>query len=252
MKIFLFLSCIILSGATIIPKAQLAALLRMLMGTSSLSSFLTLGNNGDKATNTLSSRFILAPGSSRKRETRALFDWLLPYTDFDINNQTGSYTNVCIFSRNPLEYQPKCFRCPNAAYESILKACEGSESAPNKFTFTQAQCMEVNCGINYPVDGNIASVRVRRQISRQSKPQKSEVNYVDGNSTQNSEEEKSAYEEINPLVSRKGFRLINLQKQVTPPPAQYNNLPLRASNAIKTLSGTKIFFLVSKDTPVSE
>nr|XP_042911078.1 uncharacterized protein LOC107456699 isoform X3 [Parasteatoda tepidariorum] len=232
MKIFLFLSCIILSGATIIPKAQLAALLRMLMGTSSLSSFLTLGNNGDKATNTLSSRFILAPGSSRKRETRALFDWLLPYTDFDINNQTGSYTNVCIFSRNPLEYQPKCFRCPNAAYESILKACEGS--------------------INYPVDGNIASVRVRRQISRQSKPQKSEVNYVDGNSTQNSEEEKSAYEEINPLVSRKGFRLINLQKQVTPPPAQYNNLPLRASNAIKTLSGTKIFFLVSKDTPVSE
>ncbi|XP_042911087.1 uncharacterized protein [Parasteatoda tepidariorum] len=228
MKIFLFLSCIILSGATIIPKAQLAALLRMLMGTSSLSSFLTLGNNGDK------------------------FDWLLPYTDFDINNQTGSYTNVCIFSRNPLEYQPKCFRCPNAAYESILKACEGSESAPNKFTFTQAQCMEVNCGINYPVDGNIASVRVRRQISRQSKPQKSEVNYVDGNSTQNSEEEKSAYEEINPLVSRKGFRLINLQKQVTPPPAQYNNLPLRASNAIKTLSGTKIFFLVSKDTPVSE
>ncbi|XP_015930135.2 uncharacterized protein [Parasteatoda tepidariorum] len=67
---------------------------------------------------------------------------------FKIPNQRQSLMNVCIYSVDPAQYQPKCFLCPTSTYGNVLRTCVSAASIPSNVTYTQARCIEQNCAIN--------------------------------------------------------------------------------------------------------
>lgn len=59
--------------------------------------------------------------------------------------------NICVYSKDPKQYEPKCFPCPAVVYINSLLACvNGTSTMPSNITYASANCMEKNCAINYP------------------------------------------------------------------------------------------------------
>lgn len=59
--------------------------------------------------------------------------------------------NICVYSKDPTQYEPKCFTCPAVVYTNSLLACvNGTSTMPSNITYASANCMEKNCAINYP------------------------------------------------------------------------------------------------------
>ncbi|GFR23192.1 uncharacterized protein TNCT_464521 [Trichonephila clavata] len=66
-----------------------------------------------------------------------------------------NYSNVCVYSKEPSKFKPKCFLCPDGAYDAIMQTCleDDDEQLDGNVTYNQATCLEQNCGINYPKYG---------------------------------------------------------------------------------------------------
>ncbi|CAL1262408.1 unnamed protein product [Larinioides sclopetarius] len=83
-----------------------------------------------------------------------------------LRNFRSNYSHICIYSKDPSQYKPRCFLCPDAAYESILQACMPETDMQVNVTYEDAECMEKNCQINYPERAkSITGVRVKRHAS---------------------------------------------------------------------------------------
>ncbi|GBM27342.1 hypothetical protein AVEN_144890-1 [Araneus ventricosus] len=83
-----------------------------------------------------------------------------------LRNFRSNYSHICIYSKDPSQYKPRCFLCPDAAYESILQACVPETDLQVNVTYEQAECMEKNCEINYPEGArSITGIRVKRHAS---------------------------------------------------------------------------------------
>lgn len=65
--------------------------------------------------------------------------------------KTDDAYNICVYSKDPKQYEPKCFTCPLIVYTNALLACvNGTTAMPSNITYSSATCMEKNCAINYP------------------------------------------------------------------------------------------------------
>ncbi|GFS59471.1 uncharacterized protein TNCV_3725871 [Trichonephila clavipes] len=58
------------------------------------------------------------------------------------NPSQTNYSNVCVYSKEPSKFKPKCFLCPDGAYDAI-----DDEQLDGNVTYNQAACMEQNCGV---------------------------------------------------------------------------------------------------------
>lgn len=65
--------------------------------------------------------------------------------------KTEDAYNICVYSKDPKQYEPKCFTCPLVVYTNALLACvNGTTTMPSNITYGSANCIEKNCAINYP------------------------------------------------------------------------------------------------------
>ncbi|XP_054721408.1 uncharacterized protein LOC129231184 [Uloborus diversus] len=101
--------------------------------------------------------------------------FLIPSLQLPFTKQKETFSNVCVYSTDPSKFPPKCFLCPNSAFDNILRACVDAATIPYNVTYVQATCLDQNCAINYPQAKNtVIDVRVKRQavdvISEEQQP----------------------------------------------------------------------------------
>ena len=73
------------------------------------------------------------------------------YGTFFLSSQNNEAYNICVYSKDPSQYDPKCFICPREVYQNAMLAClNGTTSMPSNITYASAKCIEKNCAINYP------------------------------------------------------------------------------------------------------